>query len=104
MRPLWATAKSIIVMWKRLGIKNSGSHSLGVDYDSFRKQHFASLLDVSKVPGVRASGQNLAGGQEIKVSVRNFAGDSTSASISCNRIYISLLYYCFIEVRAGSVK
>ena len=62
------------------------------------------MLDVSKVPGVRASGQNLAGGQEIRVALRNFAGDLTDANRLCNRIYISLLYDCFIEIRAGSVS
>ena len=84
-----------------LGIKNSGSHSLGVDYDSFRSVHFASLLDVSKVPGVRASGQNMAGGQEFRVSVRNFAGDTTSGTRICNRIFVALLYDCFIDIRWG---
>ena len=86
-----------------LGIKNSGSHSLGVDYDSFKSVHFASLLDVSKVPGVRASGQNMAGGQEFRVAVRNFAGDVGSATRTCNRLYVAMLYDCFIEIRGGSI-
>ena len=95
------------VYWRNLealGIKNSGSHSLGVDYDSFRSTNFASMLDVSKVPGVRASGQNLAGGQEIRVSLRNFAGDIGDENRLCNRVYISLLYDCFVEIRAGSIS
>ena len=62
------------------------------------------MIDVSKVPGVRASGQNLAGGQEIRVALRNFAGDTADANRLCNRIYISLLYDCFVEIRAGSVS
>ncbi len=62
------------------------------------------MLDVSKVPGVRASGQNLAGGQELRVALRNFAGDTTDANRLCNRIFISLLYDCFVEIRAGSVS
>ena len=96
------------VYWRNLealGIKNSGSHSLGVDMDSFKSRHFASMLDVSKVPGVRASGQNMAGGQEFRVAVRNFAGDTTDSARRCNRLYIAMLYDMFvdIEIRAGSV-
>ena len=71
--------------------------------DSFKSKHFASMLDVSKVPGVRASGQNMAGGQEFRVAVRNFAGDSGNGGRVCNRLYIAMLYDCFIEIRAGSV-
>ena len=78
--------------------------SLGVDYDSFRSTNFASMIDVSKVPGVRASGQNLAGGQEIRVALRNFAGDTTIPNRLCNRMFISFLYDCFVEIRAGSVS
>ena len=94
------------VYWRNLealGIKNSGSHSLGVDMDSFKSRHFASMLDVSKVPGVRASGQNMAGGQEFRVAVRNFAGDTSSAARLVNRLYIAMLYDCFIEIRGGSI-
>ena len=87
-----------------LGIKNSGSHSLGIDMDSFKSRHFASMLDVSKVPGVRASGQNTSGGQELRIAARNFAGDTTDAARKCNKLFIALLYDSFIEIRAGSVS
>ena len=71
--------------------------------DSFKSRHFASMLDVSKVPGVRASGQNMAGGQETRVAARNFAGDVSDIARKCIRLYIAMLYDCFIEVRTGSI-
>ena len=95
------------VYWRNLealGIKNSGSHSLGVDMDSFKPRHVAStMLDISQVLGVRASGQNMAGGQEFRVAVRNFAGDTTDGGRKCNRLYVAMLYDCFIEIRGGSI-
>ena len=35
-----------------LGIKNSGSHPLGVDFESLKTNHFSMALDVSNTHGV----------------------------------------------------
>ena len=67
-----------------LGIKNSGSHSLGTDFESFSKNKFAMMLDVSKVPGVKASGQSTQGGQEFRVNVSKFADGGADAGTPNN--------------------
>ena len=87
-----------------LGIKNSGAHSLGTDFESFCTNKFAMMLDVSKVPGVKASGQSTQGGQEFRVAVNKFANPAAAAGYqTAKRVYVSLLYDCFYEIRAGSI-
>ena len=67
--------------------------------DSYSSTHFMLGLDLEKVPRVMATGHNIEAGQEIRISVNNFAeGNSVP-----KRCYIVLQYDVFFEIRAGSV-
>ena len=86
-----------------LGIKNSGSHSIGVDMESFKTNHFIMALDVSKVPGVKASGESSQNGQELRVSAQKFS-DPGQAAQKARRLYMAILSDVIYEIRAGSIS
>ena len=102
--PVQGFAQTLYRNLEALGIKNSGAHSLGTDFESFSKNKFAMMLDVSKVPGVKASGQSTQGGQEFRVQVSKLSNkEDGSAGVTTKRVYVALLYDCFYEIRAGSI-
>ena len=85
-----------------LGITNSGPHSLGVDRTNFKDKHFAMMLDVGNVPGIKASGESSQNGQEIRVSANKLSQpglESRKPRILNHAILSDVIY----EIRAGNV-
>ena len=82
-----------------LGIANSASHDIGIDFLSYGNSQFAVMITTEKVEGVMSSGANLQGGQECRFSVKNFAEEESKP----RRCYFALEYDCILELKAGSV-
>ena len=60
-------------------------------------------LDVSKVPGVKASGESSQNGQELRVSAQKFS-DPGQAAQKARRLYLAILSDVIYEIRAGSIS
>ena len=87
--------------WRALqamGIANSASHDIGIDFLSYGNSQFAVMLTTEKVEGVMSSGQNLQGGQECRFTVKNFAEGASLPRIC----YFCIEYDTIIEMKAGS--
>ena len=70
--------------------------------ESFKHNHFVMALDVSKVPGVKASGESSQNRQELRVSVQKFTNPAVDAQ-KVRRLYLAILSDVIYEVRAGSL-